>query len=79
MLIDIGPRETVTHIVDNVLDVIRQPYLVDGHAFAISTCIGISTYPQEGEDIDSLLQHADLAMYTAKQRGANRYHFYGDC
>ncbi|MBC7416055.1 MAG: EAL domain-containing protein [Herminiimonas sp.] len=76
MLIDTGHSEPVAHIADNVLAAINQPYSIEGCDFTITTCIGISTYPNDGTNVDTLLKNADLAMYHAKKIGTNRYQFF---
>ena len=44
----------------------QQPFMIEGHCLNIGISIGIAIYPQHGTDCDSLLQHADVAMYSAK-------------
>jgi predicted signal transduction protein with EAL and GGDEF domain len=43
---------------------------------SLSASIGVTLYPQDDEDTDTLVRHADQAMYVAKQRGRNRYHLF---
>jgi diguanylate cyclase (GGDEF)-like protein len=50
-----------------LLDALRPPCVVEGVPVAVSGSIGIATYPDHGEEVDVLLQHAELAVYTAKQ------------
>ena len=71
LLADIGNAKQVAHIARNVMDAIGQRFEIDGHEFSITTCIGISTYPNDGEDIELLIRNADMAMYYAKQSGRN--------
>src|SRR5690606_19655348 len=47
-----------------------------GHEFHISASIGIATFPNDGRDGETLLKHADIAMYRAKEAGKNQYQFY---
>ena len=55
---------------------ISQPITVNGASFSLSASIGVSMYPLDDEDPDTLLRHADQAMYVAKQSGKNRFHIY---
>ncbi len=57
---------------------LKQPFNVDGHELYVSTSIGIALYPQDGTDIDSLIKHADVAMYHVKGQGKNGYQFYSN-
>jgi len=60
-----------------VLSVIAAPYHnADTWQFEISASIGVTLFPQDAVDADILLRQADQAMYTAKQSGRNRYHFF---
>ena len=52
------------------------PFHVGGHDLTVTPSIGISLYPQDGKDFDSLLKHADVAMYKAKELGRNTFQFY---
>lgn len=54
----------------------NQPFDIDHHHIYISTSIGISHYPQDGEQGEALLRHADMAMYHAKHQGKSRYRFF---
>lgn len=49
---------------------------VEGHRFQVTGSIGVTLFPKDQSDGDTLLRHADHAMYTAKQLGRNRYHFF---
>ncbi|WP_078549218.1 sensor domain-containing protein [Litchfieldia alkalitelluris] len=59
-----------------IIDSFIQPFILDKEEFFISTSIGISLYPQDGDDSEKLIKHADIAMYWAKKRGKNNYQFY---
>jgi len=58
------------------LAAIAEPLLIDDATVRLSASIGVSLYPSDDEDPDTLLRHADQAMYAAKQDGRNRFHFY---
>jgi diguanylate cyclase (GGDEF)-like protein/PAS domain S-box-containing protein len=55
---------------------LTQPFHIGGHEVLISASIGVTLYPQDGSDADTLLRHADQAMYVAKQAGRNRHHLF---
>lgn len=59
-----------------ILDVLAEPFSVQGHEVFVSGSIGISVYPRDGEDVQALLRCADIAMYRAKDSGKNDYQFY---
>lgn len=53
-------------VCQKISDAIQQPFIIEGHCLNIGISIGIATYPAHGNDCDTLLQHADVAMYSAK-------------
>jgi diguanylate cyclase (GGDEF)-like protein/PAS domain S-box-containing protein len=55
---------------------LKPPFLLHGHELHITISMGIAQFPQDGEDMTTLLQNADAAMYQAKSRGRNNYQFY---
>ncbi|HDY84230.1 hypothetical protein LCGC14_0844280 [marine sediment metagenome] len=55
---------------------LAQPYLIDGHVLTIGASSGVTVYPSDNSDIDTLLRHADQAMYQAKLAGRNRYQIF---
>ena len=60
----------------NVIDLLSQPFIIDGREVHTGTSVGISLVPGETDDAEQLLLHTDLAMYQAKHEGGNRYHFF---
>jgi diguanylate cyclase (GGDEF)-like protein len=54
----------------------KNPFCIYGQKFIISTSIGISLHPNHGEDMETLIKNADLAMYHSKERGRNCYSFF---
>lgn len=61
-----------------VLDELRRPVLLGGMEVNVSGSIGISVFPEDGEDVDTLMRHADLAMYRAKNAGRSGFQFYAE-
>ncbi|MBA5688037.1 EAL domain-containing protein [Duganella sp. LX47W] len=76
VLTDIGAVDQAAHVAATVLQSIAQQYVLEQHRLDVSTSIGISIYPDDGADVDTLVRHADLAMYHAKEHGRNRYQFF---
>lgn len=74
------PRINDPHIAGEValhlMDLLNSPYPVGNLELTLSASIGISLYPRDGHHIDELINHADAAMYCAKQLGRNGYQFY---
>ena len=61
---------------EKILAKLSLPYGLDRHLLRTSPSIGISVYPQDGENIDTLMKRADTAMYHAKEAGGSQFHFY---
>jgi diguanylate cyclase (GGDEF)-like protein len=66
----------IASLATRILEVIRQPVRLGRCEVVTSASIGISVYPTDVDSIDELLASADAAMYRAKERGADRFHFY---
>ena len=70
-------RDDVTRIADKILKVLETPLtLTDGRELQITASLGICFYPEDGKDGETLLKHADVAMYNAKGMGRNTYQVY---
>jgi diguanylate cyclase (GGDEF)-like protein len=61
-----------------IIEELAVPFPIAGELLRTSPSIGISLYPEDGQDADFLLKFADIAMYRAKAAGRNCYHFYHD-
>ncbi|RNF38783.1 bifunctional diguanylate cyclase/phosphodiesterase [Planococcus salinus] len=59
-----------------ILDQLSEPFHIDGEEVFITPSIGISMYPADGNDQDSLIKHADMAMYRVKEEGKNSFQFF---
>ena len=63
-------------LADRILAAVTEPYDFNGRKLILETSIGIALAPQDGDDVDALVKHADLALYRAKTEGRNRYCFF---
>jgi diguanylate cyclase (GGDEF)-like protein len=69
--------DDVAGLATRLINALSQPYSAEGHSHhAVQASIGISIYPEHGEDMPTLLKHADVAMYAAKAAGKGTYQFY---
>jgi diguanylate cyclase (GGDEF)-like protein/PAS domain S-box-containing protein len=65
-------------LAQKILDQLRLPTQVAGESLTITASLGIALFPDNGADSQQLMRAADMAMYTAKSAGRNRYHFYAE-
>jgi diguanylate cyclase (GGDEF)-like protein len=63
-------------LAERIVKAIDQPLVIDGFEQFVTTSIGIAVYPVDGNDADTLIKHADVAMYRAKERGRNTSQFF---
>lgn len=71
--------QELTHVsatAQRILAALDSLFNLDGHELYISTSIGIALYGQDGHDAETLIRHADAALYRAKEEGRNNYQFY---
>jgi diguanylate cyclase (GGDEF)-like protein/PAS domain S-box-containing protein len=73
ILHDISQGDDAAKIAQKILEAIAAPFEVDGHRLYVTTSVGISLYPEDGTDAETLLKNADTAMYRAKESGRNNY------
>ena len=76
LLSDIGTPEDCSLILGRILNAIKAPTTVRTLVISVTGSIGVSLYPQDHSDADTLLRHADQAMYFAKELGKNRFHLF---
>ncbi len=76
LLPEIEHASAAEEVARHILESIRQPYSIDGLEFALSLSVGISIFPRDGMDLDTLVNHADAAMYHAKQTGRDNVQYY---
>ncbi len=73
---DLDRAEDALNVAHRVKDAMRRPFHLDGHEIFVTASIGISLYPEDGDDSSSLLKYADTAMYHAKNCGKNNAKLY---
>ncbi len=76
LLPDLASPQEAARVAQIIIDTSAQPLSLPEHELFISTCIGISIYPNDGTDGDTLIENADKAMYRAKEAGRNRYQLF---
>jgi len=72
LLNDIASSDSVASVAHKLLQSLIRPFRVEGHELFVTASIGISLFPGDGEDVESLLRAADSAMYRAKELGRNQ-------
>jgi diguanylate cyclase (GGDEF)-like protein/PAS domain S-box-containing protein len=73
---EIGDTRDVGAVAEKVLKAIAQPLKIDQIELHVQVSIGVSLYPEDGQDADTLMRKADTAMYHAKSNGRNNYQFF---
>ncbi|MGN2392486.1 EAL domain-containing protein [Pelomicrobium sp. G1] len=73
---DLLHSQDAARVAEKLLDVLNDPFAVEGHTLNTSCSIGISVFPDDGEDLSTLMKNADTAMYHAKEQGRNNYQFF---
>lgn len=76
LLEDMANTDDVPAIAQKIIDILSRPFVVENREFVITASIGISLYPNDGDDSLRLLRNADTAMYRAKDQGRNKHQFY---
>lgn len=76
LLTHIQDREGLGKLAIKLINLLTQPYIIDSHQIHVGASIGISTFPDDGEQPDILLRNADTAMYQAKQGGGDGFVYY---
>lgn len=76
LLGDLASDNDISVVAQKVLDALNAPFTIESQSLYITASIGISLFPNDGEDGTTLLKNADIAMYRAKELGKNTYQFY---
>jgi len=76
LLEDLDDGKKAAIVAEKIIRALAQPFGFEGHQLYVSSSIGISLYPQDGCDAETLMKNADAAMYRVKDSGRNNFHFY---
>ena len=75
MINNIPNSKDFVKIVDSVMTFFQKPFIINQQEFFITCSAGIAVYPFDGEDAETLVKNADIAMYRAKSKGKGQYVF----
>ena len=76
LLADINKGEDATAVAMRILENLAEPLHLAGHDMIVTPSIGIAVFPHDGEDVETLLKSADMAMYFAKRMGRNSFQYF---
>jgi diguanylate cyclase (GGDEF)-like protein len=76
LISDASAREMIEEVAQRILAAIGKPFSLHGVKAWISASLGIAFYPEDGENLETLIKHADIAMYEVKKVGRNNYLYY---
>jgi len=69
-------RSEIDHYAEVIIEKISKAFFIQSHELFVAASIGISLYPQDGDNLTSMLKNADTAMYVAKDKGGSSYQYY---
>jgi diguanylate cyclase (GGDEF)-like protein/PAS domain S-box-containing protein len=78
ILNDIEENSDVMHVADKILHDLNRKAVLGGREMTITTSIGISLYPDDGDTVSELMKRSDMAMYHAKEKGKNNFQFFAE-
>ncbi|HEV7815879.1 MAG TPA: EAL domain-containing protein [Janthinobacterium sp.] len=76
ILADIGGIDQAAHVAASVLQAVTQVYTIGEYELHVSASIGVGVFPNDGNDMETLIKNADIAMYHAKESGRNGFQFF---
>jgi diguanylate cyclase (GGDEF)-like protein/PAS domain S-box-containing protein len=76
LITELDDASDAGQVAQKVLDVVSQPFTLDGNEVHVTASVGIAIYPEDGADSETLIRNADAAMYFAKERGRNNFQFF---
>jgi diguanylate cyclase (GGDEF)-like protein len=76
LLSDIAHIDEAAQFAKGIPELLKEPFMYEDQELFVTASIGISLYPNDGTDAETLLKNADIAMYRSKEKGGNSYHYY---
>ncbi|BBP00973.1 EAL domain-containing protein [Sulfuriferula nivalis] len=76
LLPQIVNKESAVSTAEKIIKACGEPFYIDGNELYVPMSIGIAFYPENGENVDTLIKNADIAMYDSKAKGRNRFQLY---
>jgi diguanylate cyclase (GGDEF)-like protein/PAS domain S-box-containing protein len=76
LLPQIDGKDAAISAADKIIKACAEPFYIEDHELYVPMSIGVALYPENGENIDTLIKNADIAMYDSKAKGRNRYQLY---
>lgn len=78
VLLDIKKPRNIARFAERLVKLFDEPFVINGHTIYVSPSIGITVYPDDGENAGDMMQNVDTAMYKAKYNGKNNYQFFNN-
>src|SRR5207302_10442703 len=76
VLSNLASSDAASTVARHALTALASPFSIDGHEISVTASMGISVFPDDGYDAETLIRNADIAMYQAKRQGRNLFQFY---
>jgi diguanylate cyclase (GGDEF)-like protein len=76
VLSDIRRMEDITSVILKIMESFKKPYIIGSREVNVSVSIGISVFPDDSEELETIFRYADIALFHAKDRGRNTFCFY---
>ncbi|MCH8134111.1 MAG: EAL domain-containing protein, partial [Myxococcales bacterium] len=76
LLTDVSRIDDLARISQRILETVAEPFHLGSQEVIVTASIGVAIHPDDGDDLETILRNADTAMYYAKEKGGNAYHFY---
>jgi len=73
LLCDITGEKDADVIAEKILEIVREPFMIEHHTINITASLGVAFYPKDGNDVETLVKKADIAMYQTKGSGPDQY------